>query len=50
MVNKEDYFKLGTDICKGVKKTEICIPYKPQQMSFFSRFFCGTRQYYVKQI
>ena len=40
--------KRGTNIHKGVKKTKICMPYKPNKCPFLSLFFPhGTRpQFY----
>ena len=35
--------KRGTDICNGVKKTNIYMWYQPQKMSVFVTQFRGTR-------
>ena len=42
MINKGIYTRV-TNICKGLKKTQIYMSYEPQKMSVFVTQFSGTR-------
>ena len=47
---KKSISKQGTNICKGVGKTKICMRYKPPKLSVFVIQFCTTRCHHHAEI